>query len=42
MLPGRPVFTLLDLRAETESLVPGVTPGTVGGVETDLVQEDPA
>ena len=42
MFPLRPVFTLLDLRAETESLVPGVAPRTVGGVETDLVQEDPA
>ena len=39
---SRPVFTLLDVGAETDCLVPGVAPWSLASVETDLVQEDPA
>ena len=37
-----PVFTLLNIPAETESLVPGVTPWGLASVETDLVEKDPS
>ena len=42
MFPLQPAVTLLDIRAETDCLVPGVTPGGLAGVETDLLEEDPA
>ena len=42
MFPLQPAFTLLDIRAETGCLVPGVAPGGLAGVEADLGEEDPA